>query len=87
MTQTWQRARSEGAIASRRSQILNAARKCFARAGFERTTLNGIAREAGMAKANIYRYFTTREEIFLTLFLEEMRAWADDFAAALRHSR
>ena len=34
------------------------------------------AREAGLAKSNLYRYFATREEIFLALLAEDVEAWA-----------
>lgn len=87
MTPDWQRARTEEAIAERRTQILDAARECFTAGSYESTTLNGIARKAAMAKANIYRYFKTREEIFLAIVLEEMRAWVGDLVPAISRSK
>ena len=51
--------------------ILHAARSLFAQKSYDEVSLNGIAREAGMSKPNIYRYFSSREEIFLQIFAEE----------------
>lgn len=39
-------------------------------------SLNAIARESGLAKSNIYRYFSSREEIFLALLLQDIEGWA-----------
>ena len=35
--------------------------------GIEKVSLNAIAKRAGLAKSNVYRYFDTREAIFLEL--------------------
>ena len=40
------------------------------------TGLNAIARESGVSKPNIYRYFESREAILLHLLLEEQNSWA-----------
>ena len=42
-------------------------------------SLNEIARSAKMAKANIYRYFESREALLLDLLWEEWLAWFKDF--------
>jgi AcrR family transcriptional regulator len=43
-------------------------------------SLNEIARQASMAKANTYRYFETREALLLALLWEEWQEWFNDFA-------
>ena len=43
--------------------ILDAAERAFARLGFERTTIDGIADEAGVSRSLIYRHFSSRDEI------------------------
>lgn len=45
--------------------------------------LNAIAREAGLTKPNLYRYFESREEVLLALFLEELRAFTTEVVAGL----
>lgn len=47
-----------------RGRILVAALSAFARGGFAATTMNEIARGAGMAVANLYRYYASKEELF-----------------------
>jgi AcrR family transcriptional regulator len=47
-----------------RERIIQAALGAFARGGYAATTMNDIARAAGMAVANLYRYFGSKEELF-----------------------
>lgn len=47
----------------RREAILLAAERCFTRYGFHRTTMQLVAREAGMSPGNIYRYFPSKNAI------------------------
>jgi AcrR family transcriptional regulator len=57
---------SDCAIAeARRNDVLEAATSCFLSAGFARTSLGAIARSASMSKATLYRYFSSKEEIFM----------------------
>ncbi|WP_245930682.1 TetR/AcrR family transcriptional regulator [Methylobacterium radiodurans] len=51
------------AQAQRREHILDAAEACFVRNGFHRTTMQDLAREAGMSPGNIYRYFESKEAV------------------------
>ena len=44
---------------------------------YESISLNGIAREAGFSKPNVYRYFESREEIFLVIFEELQEAFSE----------
>ena len=54
---------SEAHLEQRRNQILEAAVTCFARKGFERTTMADIAAEAGVSDTLAYRYFSGKDEI------------------------
>jgi AcrR family transcriptional regulator len=47
-----------------RERILRAALAAFARGGFAAATMGEIARDAGMAVANLYRYYASKEELF-----------------------
>lgn len=47
----------------RRAEILDAAQRCFARAGFHQTSMQQICGEAGMSAGNVYRYFPSKEAI------------------------
>ncbi len=56
-------------------QIIDAAVRVFARAGFYNSRVSDIAREAGIASGTIYLYFKTKDEILVTLFREKMAEW------------
>ena len=65
----------------RRPQILDAAEACFARAGFHRTTMQDVARAAGMVPGNLYRYFPSKDAIIVGLVERDRANIAADFAA------
>ena len=77
------RARQPEQIQHRRSAILRAAEELLAEDGVDRVSLNAIARRANLAKSNIYRYFESREQIFLTIHSGEFRDWAGDVKRGL----
>ena len=52
---------------AKRAQIVAAARRCFARDGFHRTSMPDIAVEAGVSVGAPYRYFTGKEELILEI--------------------
>lgn len=83
----WERARKPEQKAVRREAILQAARTLFAAADYEAISLNGIAREAGISKPNVYRYFSTREEIFLAMFEAEHHRFLESLIARLKRIR
>ncbi len=80
----WKRARTPKQKALREQTILRAAEDLFAQLDYQAVSLNAIARQAGFAKANVYRYFSTREEIFLQIFGNRFTNWAEELSKALR---
>jgi AcrR family transcriptional regulator len=54
-----------------RERILRAALAAFARGGFAAATMSEIARDAGMAVANLYRYYPGKEELFAAAIPEQ----------------
>lgn len=58
--------------------ILHAGSECFARYGFDKTTLDDIGRRAGLNKASLYYYFNNKEEIFAAVFLSDAQAFVAD---------
>lgn len=54
-----------------RTNILNAAREVFAQKGSS-ATMADIAEEAGVSQGLAYRYFASKEEMFLVLFKQVM---------------
>lgn len=47
----------------RREAILEAVETCFASYGFHATTMQRVAREAGMSPGNLYRYFPSKNAL------------------------
>jgi AcrR family transcriptional regulator len=66
------RARQPDQKAIRRNAILEAAAALFVAEGLDAVSLNEVARKAGIAKSNVYRYFESREAIFLALKNDDM---------------
>jgi AcrR family transcriptional regulator len=48
---------------AKREAILAAAARLFAQKGFEATTMDDVAGAAGVSKATLYRYITSKEEL------------------------
>lgn len=78
----WQRARSNEQIELRLRQILEAAAGLFHDEDYEKVTMQKIAAGAGFTRSNLYRYFSTREEIFLALYIADARRWAKDIVTS-----
>jgi len=55
-----------------RNAIVDAAIKLFSEKGFEQTSMDELARAAGVGKATIYGYFKTKNDIFLAFCEEEV---------------
>lgn len=62
---------SDAHKAARRSQVLDAARACFARRGYQATTIRDLEREASMSSGAIFNYFDTKLDIFIALAEED----------------
>jgi AcrR family transcriptional regulator len=68
-----------------RERILEAALVLFADRGYEATTMRDVAREAGASLGLAYRYFASKEEFALALYMrlaEESEEWAREVLAA-----
>ncbi|MEE4313791.1 MAG: TetR/AcrR family transcriptional regulator [Desulfofustis sp.] len=48
---------------NKRKAIIDAAIKLFSRNGYEQTSIEELAREAGVGKGTVYSYFQTKKEI------------------------
>jgi AcrR family transcriptional regulator len=65
----------------RRTEILDAAQRCFARSGFHQASMQEICAEAGMSPGNLYRYFPSKEAIIAGIAERDRATAAADFAA------
>jgi AcrR family transcriptional regulator len=73
--------------ADKRRLILDAAVRVFGRQGFHTCRVSDIADEAGVAYGLVYHYFSSKEEILDTLFLERWGLMLDAIAEADRRER
>lgn len=69
----------------RRDAIIDAGLALFQEMGYERTSMNEVAKRVGGSKATLYNYFSSKEELFetvvrrySTLFLTEAAAELQD---------
>jgi AcrR family transcriptional regulator len=54
--------------------IREAAKICYQRVGIEKTGMEDIAREAGIARSTLYRYYPRHEELLLAVVTDYMQA-------------
>jgi TetR/AcrR family transcriptional regulator len=78
----FRRARKPAEQQLRREAILAAAARLFDAEGPQGAGLNAIAAKAGFTKSNVYRYFESREEVLMSLFLAELERFVVDFEVA-----
>ena len=79
------RARSPEQKEQRLDEIKGAVRRQFAERPYHEITLTTIAEELGWSRANLYKYVTTKEEIFLLLTADECDAYFEAGTRALPH--
>ena len=65
-------------LRARRQQILDGARACFARHGYEGATVRVLEEEIGLSRGAIFHHFTDKEGLFLAV--------AEQDAAAMRQT-
>jgi AcrR family transcriptional regulator len=80
----WQRARTDENKNERKEAIYQAAFTLFKKNGYDKVSFNAIAVEAGFTKSNMYRYFSSKDEIFLNVFANLFELWAGNFSQQLR---
>ncbi len=86
--------------AERRDAILSVALAEFAEKGFNGTSVNGLARKAGVSIGSLYSYFPSKEDLFLTVAdmghallekalsdIDPEAGFFDNFGAMLRKAR
>lgn len=61
--------------AAKRECILGEAARAFARFGFQKASVDEIARRAGVAKGTVYLAAPSKKDLFYEVLLREIRAW------------
>lgn len=68
---------------ARRHQILNAARRCFTREGFQATSMQDIFTEAGLSAGAVYSHFSGRDEIVAAIADEVIAEFTSTLGAGV----
>lgn len=79
----FRRARHPDQKEQRRHELLAAAAALLAAGGVDAVSLSAIARAAGVAKSNVYRYFESREQILLEILIADELAWVGELEREL----
>jgi len=70
-----------------RAKLLEAATCVLARSGFERATLDEIAREAGFSKGAFYVHFESKDDLFWAMLEERISHQQEAFRQAVDYSK
>jgi AcrR family transcriptional regulator len=80
---SWQRAIRPEQKEERVSAILKAAAELYETRDFDDVHMGAIADRVGLAKASLYEYFSTKDDVFLALAAREVESWASDVESRL----
>lgn len=67
-------------LQARRRQILDGARACFARHGYEGATVRILEEEIGLSRGAIFHHFPDKDAVFLALAVEDAESMLDTVA-------
>ena len=82
----FQRARNKQAKAERWDEIVNSTVSLFERTPYANITIKDIAQKTSFTRANIYKYISTKEEIFLEIILRDSKKWIDDLQKVISNN-
>lgn len=69
---------SEEKRAARRTQILDAAWKCFERKGLHPTTMDNIIEASGLSAGAVYGYFKSKDDLIISALTTSMSGIAEE---------
>ena len=72
------RARGEEQKKIRIQQIVDAAASLYAEIGYDKVTFSQIGRKLSFSRLNLYNYYHCKEDIFLTLLLQDIWKMVED---------
>jgi TetR/AcrR family transcriptional regulator len=68
----------------RKEKILKTAWKLYKKTDGKLPSVSLIAQKTGLSKGAVYLYFKTKDEIFLQLFMHQLREWHESVASKLQ---
>ncbi len=76
MMKDWERARTLEQKESREREILEAAKDLLLQKSYESIRFSDFAEKVSFSRANIYKYFESKEEVYLALLADEIQRFA-----------
>ncbi|WP_240498103.1 TetR/AcrR family transcriptional regulator [Williamsia sp. 1135] len=70
-----------------RTRLLDAAYEQFCRMGIQRSSMEDVAKRAGMSRITVYRRFATKDALVEQVILREFRRYFDRFLADIRDAK
>ena len=71
----------------KRTNILDAAARVFAREGFHNAKIGDVAKEAGVAHGTVYLYFKGKDELLISLFKESLSTVVEYVGAEIQKEK
>lgn len=71
----------------KRTAILEAAEKLFLQRGYDNTSIDDVAKEAGFTKRTLYQYFIGKEDLFYAVSLKAARLLTAAYEEALSQGK
>jgi AcrR family transcriptional regulator len=68
---------------AKKDGILVEASKCFTRFGFKKTSVDEIAKQAGVGKGTVYLAAESKEDLYYQVLNREVRAWIAESARVI----
>jgi AcrR family transcriptional regulator len=78
-----QEAEETDARERKRRRILDAALSLFIQHGYRKTSVDDVAREAGVAKGTVYLYFKTKSDLMIQAIIEEKKRYIENLKPIL----
>lgn len=79
-------AEPKDAKARTRARLLAAASELFQRRGYRHTSIDDVAREAGLGKGTVYLHFKSKQELLLHVVAEEKKKYVSQFLPLLQEN-
>ena len=67
----------------KRASLMDSAEKLFVQNGFENTSIDEVAKEAGLTKRTLYQYFESKEDLFYAVVLKGAKLLFSDYEKAM----
>jgi AcrR family transcriptional regulator len=70
-------------VQSTETSVVDAARRCFARYGFRKTSMDDVAGDAGVAKGTVYLYCQNKQDLYVRAVESDVQEWMASLASAV----